>query len=184
MFLALVFAYTSCTQKSEYQKLVDAELATNIRQDSLFLGISLQMGSKDFFGHCWELNKQGILTNGVGSMVKYDASEDFNHDTYMFFYPKFEDGKIIEMPIEFQYADWALWNEELSVENLLEEVKSTLEDWYGGDFIKMVSDDGTKTVWVKVDGNRRIRVYRQSISAVAVVITDLLTLNTDKEEKS
>ncbi|OEK07262.1 hypothetical protein BFP71_04330 [Roseivirga misakiensis] len=157
-------------------------MASNVRQDSLFLGISLQMDSKTFFGHCWELNKKGVLTNGVGSQIKYDASEYFEHDTDMFFYPKFQDKKIIEMPMHFKYANWSLWNEELKVETLIEEVKAALVNWYGGEFIKMVSDDGSKTVWVKVDGNRRIRVYRQSISSVAVVITDLLA--PEKEEKS
>lgn len=184
MFLSLIFMYTSCTKKSEYQKLVDTELAKDIRQDSLFLGISLQMESKAFFGHCWELNKQGILTNGVANQVKYDVSEDFTHDASMFFYPKFVEGKIFEMPMEFQYNDWALWNQELSVDKLMEEVKDLLEDWYGEGFIKMVSDDGTKSVWVKVDGNRRIRVYRKSISAVAVVFTDLIQLKTMNEEKT
>lgn len=184
MFLSLVFVYTSCTKKSEYQKLVDTELATNVRQDSLFLGISLQMESKAFFGHCWELNKQGVLTNGVANQVKYDVSDKLNHEASMYFYPKFVEGKIFEMPMEFQYDNWALWNEELSVDNLLEEVKGLLEDWYGEGFIKMVNEDGSKSVWVKVDGNRRIRVYRKSISAVAVVFTDLLQLKDMKEEKS
>ncbi|MFY0591487.1 hypothetical protein [Roseivirga sp.] len=184
IFLFFTFAYSSCKQKSEYQRLVDSELATNIRQDSLFLGMSLQMDSKSFFGHCWELNKQGVLTNGVGNQIKYDASDYFENKTLMFFYPKFQDGKIVEMPIDFQYAEWALWNEDLKIENLLEEVKATLLEWYGGSFIKMVNEEGTKTVWVKVDGNRRIRVFRKSISEVSVVITDLLELDAKKEEKS
>lgn len=184
MFLSLAFVYTSCTKRSEYQKLVDTELATNVRQDSLFLGISLQMESKAFFGHCWELNKQGILTNGVANQIKYDVSDKFNHEASMFFYPKFVDGKIFEMPMEFQYNNWALWNQELSVENLMEEVKIFLENEYGEGFIKMVNEDGSKSVWVKVDGNRRIRVYRKSISAVAVVFTDLVQLKTITEEKS
>ena len=102
----------------------------------------------------------------------------------MHFYPKFVEGKIFEMPVEFKYDDWALWNEELSVENLMEEVIDVLESWYGDGFIKMVNEDETKTVWVKVDGNRRIRVYRQSVSSVAVVFTDLIKLNEINSEKS
>ena len=184
MALAMVFLYSSCTKKSEYQSLVEAELATNVRKDSLYLGISLQMDSKEFFVHCWDMNKQGTLTNGVGNQIKYDVSEYFKKKTSMHFYPKFVDGKIFEMPVEFKYDDWALWNEELSVENLMEEVIDVLESWYGDGFIKMVNEDETKTVWVKVDGNRRIRVYRQSVSSVAVVFTDLIKLNEINSEKS
>lgn len=177
LVLATVFLSTSCTKKSEYQKLVETELATNVRQDSLYLGISLQMDSEDFFLHCWEMNKQGILTNTVENQIKYDASDYFEEETSMSFYPKFVDGKIFEIPVQFKYNDWELWNEDLSVENLLEDVIGVLESWYGEGFIKMINEDGSKTVWVKVDGNRRIRVYRQSVSAVAVVFTDLLKLN-------
>ncbi|MBO3698871.1 hypothetical protein [Roseivirga sp. E12] len=184
MILILVGLSTSCTRKSEYQKLVESELSTNVRQDSLYLGISLQMESKDFFVHCWEMNKKGLLTNGVGNQIKYDASEFFEEKTSMHFYPKFVDGKIFEMPVEFKYDNWALWNEELSVDNLIEDVISVLESWYGEGFIKMVNDDGSKTVWVKVDGNRRIRVYRQSISSVSVIFTDLVKLNEINSEKS
>ncbi len=184
MILMLVGLYTSCTRKSEYQKLVEAELSTNVRQDSLYLGISLEMESKEFFVHCWEMNKKGLLTNGVGNQIKYDASEFFKERTSMHFYPKFVDGKIFEMPVEFKYDNWALWDEELSVDNLIEEVIDVLESWYGKGFIKMVNDDGTKTVWVKVDGNRRIRVYKQSISSVSVIFTDLLKLNEINSEKS
>lgn len=182
--VTLLCLYTSCTKKSEYQKLVEAELGTNVRQDSLFLGISLQMESKDFFVHCWEMNKKGLLTNGVGNQIKYDASKYFKEKTAMHFYPDFVDGTIYEIPVEFKYNEWALWNEKLSVENLMQEVITVLESWYGEGFIKMVSDDGEKTVWVKVDGNRRIRVYRKSISSVAVVFTDLVKLNEINSEKS
>lgn len=184
MVMAIVCLYTSCTKKSEYQKLVETELSTNVRQDSLFLGISLQQESKEFFVHCWEMNKQGILTNGVGNQIKYDASNHFQEKTSMHFYPKFVDGTIFEMPVEFKYDNWSLWNQELSVENLIEEVIDVLEKWYGEGFIKMVNEDGSKTVWVKVDGNRRIRVYRQSISSVSVIFTDLVKLNEINSEKS
>lgn len=184
MLITTALLYTSCNKKSEYQKLVETELSTNIRQDSLFLGISLQMESKAFFAHCWDMNKKGLMTNGTGNQIKYDASEFFKAKTSMYFYPKFVNGKIFEMPVEFMYDDWALWNEDLTVENLMEEVKTTLEKWYGGEFIKVVSEDGSKTVWIKVDGNRRIRLYRKSISQVAVIITDLVQLNEMKAEKS
>lgn len=184
LLLLAVFFFTACNQKTEYQKLVERELATNVRQDSLFLGIHFRMPSKDFFTHCWELNKKGILTNGTGSQVKYDVSKEFKDDTQMLFYPKFVNDKIIEMPVDFRYSNWALWNEDLSVEVLLEEVKALLDRWYGEGFIKMVSEDGSKVVWVKVDGNRRIRVYRKNISTVAVVLTDLLETAALKPEKS
>lgn len=171
----------SCQPKTEYQKLVETELAQNVRQDSLFLGIHFNMNRKDFFAHCWDLNKQGILTNGTGNSVLYDVSQEFKEPTNMNFYPKFVDGKIFEMPVEFQYEAWAPWNKDLGADILLEEVKATLDRWYGEGYLKMVSPDGLQTVWVKVNGNRRIRVFRKSVSSVSVIFTDLIQLEEMKE---
>lgn len=171
----------SCQPKTEYQELVETELAQNIRQDSLFLDIHFNMGNKDFFTHCWNLNKQGILTNGTGNSIRYDVSDEFNQSTIMNFYPKFVDGKIFEMPVEFQYEAWSPWNKDLTVDVLMDEVKAVLDRWYGEGYLKMVSPDGLQTVWVKVNGNRRIRVFRKSISSVSVIFTDLIQLEEMKE---
>lgn len=168
----------SCAEKSEYKTLVEKELASNVRQDSLFLGISFDMDRKAFYAHCWELNKQGVFTNGVGNMsVKYTIEEGLRFPAIMNFYPKFGEGKIFEMPVDFQYQNWALWNKEMSNDMLLEDVRKLLEQWYGGGkFIEVTSDDGSMSLLVKVDGNRRIRLWKQNVSTVRATFTDLLDL--------
>ena len=174
----LIFMISSCSQKSEYDKLVERELASNVKQDSLFFGISFEMNRKDFYAHCWELNKSGFFTNGVGNMSiqkKLDSALKF--PATMNFYPRFENDKIFQMPVDFQYLDWALWNPDMSNDVLLADVKDMLEEWYGGQpFIKVVNKDGTKSVWVKVDGNRRIRIFKESVSTIRAEFTDLLDL--------
>jgi hypothetical protein len=57
----LLIGLASCGSSDirEYEKLVDKELASNKRYDSIFLGIYLGMTNKDFYQHCWDLNKQG-----------------------------------------------------------------------------------------------------------------------------
>lgn len=182
--LGVLVLSMACQPKTEYQKLVETELAQNVRQDSLFLGIHFNMNRKDFFAHCWELNKQGMLTNGTGNSVLYDASEHFSEATNMTFYPSFVENKIFEMPVEFQYKAWAPWNKDLEVDVLLDEVKAVLDRWYGEGYLKMVSPDGLQTVWVKVNGNRRIRVFRKSVSSVVVIFTDLIRLEKMKEANS
>ncbi|MHA7099730.1 hypothetical protein [Roseivirga pacifica] len=174
----------SCQPKSEYQKLVDKELSRNIRLDSLFLGISFDMPKKEFFAHCWELNNQRVLVNGAGELsIKYDPSDYFKHPTNMSFYPKYVNDRIVTMPVEFQYKNWALWNEEASVEVLIEDVQKVFLEWYGGnDFTEIVNKDETLRVWVKVDGNRQIRLYKKNVSTVRVEISDLTELNRLKEQ--
>ena len=167
----------SCTQKSEYDRLVEKELASNVRQDSLFLGINFSMNSKEFYTHCWELNKQRVFTNGVGNMsVKYALPNQLSFPASMNFYPKFGKDKIFEMPVDFQYNEWALWDKEMSNEVLLEDVRKLLEEWYGGEFIEVESNDGTMKILVKVDGNRRIRLWKHNVSTVRAIFTDLLDL--------
>lgn len=173
--LSLLFLL-ACQPKSAYQELVETEMSSGLAYDSLFVGLSFSMTQKEFFDHCWEMNSQGIFTNGVGSQVLYDVSEEFSRQTSMAFYPKYVNGEMLEMPVEFRYEDWAPWNEDTKVELLLEEVKSVMLKWYGGnEFIEMTSEDQLIKVWVKVDGNRQIRVGRKNISTVLVTITDLAT---------
>ena len=179
----MVLAIASCTQQSEYDKLVERELASNVRQDSLFLGITMDMNRKEFYAHCWDLNKKGVFTNGVGNMsIKYDLENELKFPASMQFYPKFGEDKIFEMPVDFQYNDWALWNKDMSNEVLLEDVKNMLEKWYGGgSFMEVVSEDGNQKILVKVDGNRRIRLWKRNVSTVRVIFTDLIDLQKLKE---
>ena len=127
--LIMTLAFSACEQKSEYEKLVERELASNVRQDSLFLGISFQMDQKTFYTHCWDLNKEGILTNGPSNLsIKHYLPENtLKFKSSMQFYPKFSESGILEMPVEFQYDNWALWNKEMSADNLLMDVKGLLE---------------------------------------------------------
>ena len=100
----------------------------------------------------------------------------------MQFYPKFGENKIFELPVDFQYDNWALWDKDKSSDNLLQDVRSMLEKWYGGSkFMELESEDGTKKVLVKVDGNRRIRLWKWNVSTVRVIFTDLIDLENFKE---
>jgi hypothetical protein len=160
--------------QTPYEKMVDREMASGKEVKEIFLGIELGMNRKDFFETCWELNSQGILTNGPTELsVEYDAPLPSGNPAKMRFYPKFEDDKIYMMPVEFAYEGWAPWNEELSVEKLREDVLALLEEWYGSGFIEVSNEDKSQIVFVKVDGNRRIRIFKKHLSIIRVEILDL-----------
>src|SRR3954468_23057067 len=75
VFLALV-VLTGCSKKSEYQEMEARELAKGIRRDSLFLGLKFGMTAKEFFAHCWQLNKQGLVMEGASNTtVLYKTHE-------------------------------------------------------------------------------------------------------------
>lgn len=183
VFLISIIFY-GCNQ-SEYQKMLSRELARNVRYDSLFLGISFGMDAKEFYTHCWKLNKQGLIMQGPSNLsVQYELHKpEMKSRTYMWFYPEFKENKVSRMPVEFSYEGWSPWNKELSTDTLLIEVKNLFEKWYGGEFIMETNQAGDKTVWVRVDGNRRIRLYKKNISTVRGDFTDM-TLENKEEDNS
>jgi hypothetical protein len=152
---------------------VEQELASGERQDSLFLGISFRMDEKTFFGHCWELNKQGLLKQGPENMtIEYNV-EDLNYPAKMYFYPEFHKGRIYEMPVAFQYEGWAPWNKNLSADSLQRDVLALFKEKYGNDFLE-VKHPEKGVAYVKVDGNRRISIFTNDDIKVNVLFTDLL----------
>ncbi|MEM1135085.1 MAG: hypothetical protein AAGI07_04550 [Bacteroidota bacterium] len=181
-FIILSGIFAAC-QSHEYYDTVEKELASGVRYDSLFLDIKFGMRQKEFFTHCWELNKKGVITNGSKNMsVLYRLDEELKDAGKMNFYPEFYDNKIYKMPVIFSYEGWAPWNEHLSADTLLVDVVALLKKWYGDDFIT-VSHEKKGTAYIKVDGNRRIAIYKKSESEVEAMFTDLLIEKTLKEKK-
>jgi hypothetical protein len=174
--IVFVFFYgCSSSGGEQYSKLVKKELASGARVDSLFLGIHLGMTSKEFYGHCWELNKKGLLTDGEGNTaVLYKLDKGLKYPASMNFYPDFYENKISVMRANFQYNAWAPWNKAQFSDSLLPDVLTLYKKWYpsGNDFIA-ITDKARGTIYVKVDGNRRITIGRFNDMLVRVDYTDL-----------
>lgn len=172
IFLCAVL-FSSCRSHEYYDKL-DAELASGARYDSLFLDINFGMTQKEFYAHCWELNKQRQVSNGSNnSSVLYKLDDELSHPADMNFYPEFYEGKIVKMPVVISYNAWAPWNEELNADHLVKDVLVLFKKWYGDDFMT-ISAENRGTAYVKIDGNRRISIYKKNESQVEVLFTDLL----------
>jgi len=172
--LLLVILLVGCNLKSDYQKMHEKELSSGIRQDSLFLGISLGMSNQDFYTHCADLNQQGIFHQGSqGVSVEFDILE-LKYSAKMVFYPNFHKDKIYEIPANFSYDGWAPWNKHLSADSLKISVLKLFEKWYGKGFIE-VRDPVKGTTYVKIDGNRQIEIYEpETDNEVRVLFTDLM----------
>jgi hypothetical protein len=161
---------------SDYNRLVKKELAKGTRSDSLFMGIYLGMASKTFYAHCWDLNKKGIFTNGSNNTsVLYKPGKDLKYQASMNFYPDFYEDKIFSMWATFEYDAWAPWNKAQQADSLLPDVLQLYKKWYpgGNDFITITNKD-RGTIFVKVDGNRRITIGKFDDRKVKVDYTDLL----------
>jgi hypothetical protein len=139
------------------------------------------MTGKDFFAHCWEMNKKGVFTDGQANtkvLYKLERNE-LKYPASMNFYPEILDNKVRKMEATFQYDGWAPWNKHLFADSLLEDVFQLFKTWYktGNPFIK-ITDPKRGILYVKVDGNRRILLAKKSDMAVKADYTDMLSGHT------
>ena len=167
--------------KSKYQRTLDRQLASGERYDSVFMGIHLNMSSKDFYEYCWELNKQQLFLAGpANASVEYNFELD-GKPVKVYFYPEFHNDSIYQLPFNFSYTAWAPWNKELFASELLPEIVELLEEWHGPGFFE-VDHPEKGSVWVKIDGNRRIVVSEKDDTYVQVIFTDMSVKKEEGEE--
>ena len=154
--LALVTLTTGC---NDYKSLVDRELVTNVRNDTLILGLYFGMSPREFFTHCWELNKKGIVKEGVSNRTVHFQIDRFDKKYDVNFYPNFYEQKIVSLPVVYSYPAFAPWNPEYALDLLFSEVVKIYEKEYGDDFLKIESKENN-IAYVRVDGNRRISIFQ------------------------
>jgi hypothetical protein len=135
------------------------------------------MASKEFFTHCWEMNKKGIFTDGKSNtavLYRLDKNE-LKYSASMTFYPEMDQNRISKMTATIQYDGWAPWNKHMFSDSLVNDVLSLFKKWYssGNPFIKM-TDPEKNTFYVKVDGNRRITISKKNDMEIKVNYTDML----------
>lgn len=151
--------------------------------DSLFLGISLRMDKKEFYDHCWEMNRKKLFTHGPKNQeVEYVLKDNLKTPVYMHFYPTFYQEKIIEMPVLFSYQGWAPWNKQYSSDSLLVDILPLFKKWYGDDF-KLLQHKTMGKVYYKMDGRRRINLFIRDDQFVQAVFSDMQLLKEQKESK-
>jgi hypothetical protein len=64
-------------------------------------------------------------------------------------------------------------NKEYQSDKLLEELVDNYEDIYGEGFIKAEHPETGRMAWIKIDGNRRISLYKKNDRVVHVEFLDL-----------
>lgn len=175
IILISLFLIIGCSQKSKYDRKLKHELASGIRNDSLFMGFYLGMGQKEFYTRCWKLNQQGLIKQGQrNTTVEYKLKEEVKYQATMDFYPEFAQTKIFEMPVRFVYDGWAPWNKKLGADSLQIQVLKWYEKQYGDGFME-VKHPTRGTAYVKLDGNRRISIFKENDTYVWAIFTNMLT---------
>lgn len=165
---------TACTPKAKYEHMLKSELGSGVRYDSLFMGFYFGMPEKEFYLHCWNLNKKGLFRQSSNNTtVEYETKNELKYPATMNFYPKFHGGTISEMPVRYVYKGWAPWNKKLSAENLQMDVLAYYKKVYGGGFME-VRHPKKGSAFVKMNGNRRITIFKEDDLHVWAIFTDML----------
>jgi hypothetical protein len=175
--ILILFSLYSCVE-SDYTKMVKAELAKGIRMDSILLGINFGDSRNEFYGKCFDLNKKHLVTQGPdGSSVQYifsDSVKSERQQIKVLFVPSFDEQDILSnLDLKFSYLAWAPWNENLQSDSLEIEVLRLLKNWYRGNDFMLVNVD-EELIPIKLDGNRRIMVYKYDTESIVVRVQDIL----------
>lgn len=131
------------------------------------------MEQKEFYDYCWEQNKKQLFIHGPGNQsVQYKLEDELKGPVSMQFYPTFHEERIFEMPVTFTYESWAPWNRQFGSDSLMVEMLPLFKKWYGEDF-KQLQHPTMGIVYYKIDGKRRINLFKKDDQFVQAVFTDL-----------
>ncbi len=175
----LSIALSAC-QTSEYTRLVQSELASGQQFNEMLFGMQMGAPRQSFFDRCTQLNKEKKVTQGKGGIfVEYRIfpkdSSKIADVIEMQFYGIFKDSILSGMDMRFSYSGWSPWNDQYQPKALIEPLKDSLLRWMpGNDFLEIQLDEPSMKAWVKVDGNRQIKMYPFNDYQVAVKIENLL----------
>ncbi len=174
MAIGVVFiVFIGCSSESKLEKEIRVGLESGVRNDSLFLGLKFGIEFQEFFDHCRELNRQGLVNEGPRNMsVEYLFKDSLNNPiAFNFYAQKNGDGPIRQYNTSFYYYAWVL-NRHLQSDRLMAMLKPVLMDWYGGNEPFTQMKDGKEHLY-KIDGNRMIDLFIYDESTVVATYSDL-----------
>jgi hypothetical protein len=179
----LCLIFFGCNPENKLEKVIEKELATGIRNDSLFLELEFGITMQEFYDHCRELNRQGIVMEGSKNMsVEYIFKDSLDQPiAFNFYADRDADGPIHRYYTSFYYYAFAL-NRHLYSDRLMEMLPAILKDWYGGNKPFTVMKDGKEYLY-KIDGNRMIELSIYDLSTVTATYYDLSQINFQELEQ-
>jgi hypothetical protein len=181
--LFFVFLLAACGRPdSEYRSTVQRELASGKRVNELLFDVKFGMSRRDFYDYCWRMHQKDSFSDGGNvTSVLYKMKTQLRHPASMNFFPEFRQDSIYKLWAQVGYDAWAPWNRQQWSDSLLLDVVRLYSQWYPGNEFIELKDAKRGTIYVKVDGNRRIIIGRKDDYHVNIDYTNLLVENNIKE---
>lgn len=161
---------SGCSKKSEFERKLQEGLDSEKEVNEIFLGYEFGMSREEFLELSWEMNQQQVITGGVNIVY---LLKDLKSTVRLEFYPHFQDGVISKMPVSASYISWSPWNEQYNSDELLKDLKDYYEVLYSTTFSQIDVPGIESTVWISIEGNREIRMYKKSVNTIQVDFIDL-----------
>jgi len=170
--IIVVLVLFGCNSKNRLEKVIETELASGERYDSLFLGLEFGITMQEFYDHCRELNSQGLVREGSKNMsVEYIFKDSLDQPiAFNFYADRAANGPIHKYYTSFYYYAFAL-NRHLYADRLIEMLPAILMDWYGGNEPFTLRKNGKEYIY-KIDGNRVIELYVYDLGTVVATYFD------------
>ncbi|MDQ3017282.1 MAG: hypothetical protein M3R25_11265 [Bacteroidota bacterium] len=139
--------------------------------DSIFFNIHFGMQRQAFYDTCWKLNKTGGFIQGVNNLsVQHEIKTEFGSPVHMNFYPNFsEKEEIFQMPVEYNYQNWAPWNRQYFSDSLIVTLANKFEKKYHTKFKVTRTADG-RPAYTAYDGPRKILMTTKDEQYVKVMM--------------
>ena len=174
----LFLKLTSCDFYSDYHKVVKSEISKGQINNNLILGFSLGMTKQQYYDRCTFLNKNKIITVGGYNFNPEQILTSNSINTKKIkisIDPSFDENKIIDgMQLRFSFLGWSNWNTDYQSSVLIYQIKDSLNSWLpGNDFIDVNLEGIRDETLVKVDGTRRIVLYKLNSKDVIAKISNL-----------
>ncbi|MCY4216573.1 MAG: hypothetical protein OXC92_06290 [Flavobacteriaceae bacterium] len=180
VFLASLFILSQC-ETSIYKKNYLRETKKKQRIDSLLFTLSFGMDNQEYLDRCWKLNQQQLILPSSGSYgwvnfyLKEEPQSLSPADIEFRFIGGFDDSRNLNaLNLKLAYRAWAPWNNMYQSHVLIEAIKDTIMERYGGNpFFRFDQMGDTLPTYFKIDANRQFKLYIQDDRFVAGQIKDL-----------
>lgn len=165
-----VFLVSACSEKSEYESMVEEELESGKVVNDIFLGYTFGMTRREFLDYSWDLNQKEIITGGTKVIYML---EDLKSTVKLEFFPEIKNNIVTKMPVNASYISWSPWNEQYNADELLMDMREYYEDTYSTTFKEVVIPEIEQIAWVSIEGNREIRMYKKTVNTIQINFIDL-----------
>ncbi|MFD2101526.1 hypothetical protein [Flagellimonas iocasae] len=167
--------------RNSYEDIVQNELESGVVKDSLWYGIKFKMTRQQFEEDAFEMNQRGLFKESGLGLMELKFPDEFKYPVDCEFYPEFKNEIIVGMSGRFNYMYWNGFNRDYDNIVLLKELLPKMETWFqGGEFLEMdLKEPASRVgpVYVKVDGNRELRVWNDiNLEHVNFSIMDLTAI--------